>query len=61
MMSRVNEKKADSEFISVPLFGFSAFLVDRIIYYCSSRSLRRAETLTAVSAAPASSSSAFVP
>ena len=57
MMSRVNEKKADSEFISVPLFGFSAFFADRIIYYCS----RRAETLTAVSAAPASSSSAFVP
>ena len=32
MMSRVNEKKADSEFISVPLFGFSAFFADRIIY-----------------------------
>lgn len=61
MIPHDNEKKADSEFISVPLFWLSAFFADRIIYYCSSRSLRRAETLAAVSAAPASSSSAFVP
>ena len=55
MMSRGNEKSGFGVYIR-PAFWLSAFFVDRIIYYCSSRSLRRAETLT-----PASSSSAFVP
>lgn len=60
MTSRGNEKSGFGVYIR-PAFWLSAFFADRIIYYCSSRSLRRAETLTAVSAAPASSSSAFVP
>lgn len=60
MMSRGNEKSGFGVYIR-PAFWLSAFFVDRIIYYCSSRSLRKAETLAAVSAAPASSSSAFVP
>lgn len=60
MMSRGNEKSGFGVYIRPAFLAFS-FFVDRIIYYCSSRSLRRAETLAAVSAAPASSSSAFVP
>ena len=60
MIPHGNEKSGFGVYIR-PAFWLSAFFVDRIIYYCSSRSLRRAETLTAVSAAPAFSSSAFVP
>ena len=47
MMSRGNEKSGFGVYIR-PAFWLFSFFADRIIYYCSSRSLRRAETLTAV-------------